>query len=59
MTQIGIPPGAQLTACKSCGALIYFVLTKTRKPMPMSVATGETHFADCPQAKQWSKKGKA
>src|SRR5688500_6303806 len=44
------------TTCRSCGAPIYWEKTKNGKPMPISVATGETHFADCPQSKKWSGK---
>jgi len=53
--RIELPPGAQLTSCRSCGAVIYFVTTERGKQMPMDAETGETHFATCPQAKQWSK----
>ncbi len=42
------------TTCRSCGAEIRWEKTKNGKAMPISVATGETHFADCPQSKKWS-----
>lgn len=38
--------------CRSCGATIRFEPTAKGKLMPMSIATGESHFADCPSAKQ-------
>jgi hypothetical protein len=46
---------APILPCRSCGAPIYFVRTERGKLMPMDAETGETHFATCPQAKQWSK----
>ena len=44
----------EITTCRSCGAQIYWTKTKSGKAMPISVATNETHFADCPQSKKWS-----
>jgi hypothetical protein len=44
--------------CKSCGTEIWWSVTAKGKPMPMSKATGLTHFADCPHAKSWSKSKK-
>ena len=41
--------------CKSCGAEIEWMRTPAGKLMPVSVATGLSHFQDCPQAKDWSK----
>lgn len=40
--------------CRSCGADIRWEQSKNGKPVPISVATSETHFADCAQSKQWS-----
>lgn len=40
--------------CKSCGAEIIWQPSVNGRPTPMSVKTGENHFADCPQSKQWS-----
>lgn len=45
-----------MSRCKSCGAAIRWEVTAKGKPMPISVATGETHFGDCPQSKSWSRK---
>ena len=59
-----IPPGAAVVRCRSCGARIVWVRTEAGKAMPLSLATVETrdgvryaltHFADCPDAKDWSK----
>jgi hypothetical protein len=36
--------------CRSCDAEIRFEPTAKGKLMPVSVATGESHFADCPNA---------
>jgi hypothetical protein len=44
--------------CKSCGAEIWWGISAKGKPTPMSVATGKSHFADCPDAKKWSKSRK-
>lgn len=41
--------------CRSCGAEIVWQRTEAGKAIPVSVATGESHFRDCPQASQWSK----
>jgi hypothetical protein len=41
--------------CKSCGAAIWWGVSSKGTPVPMSVATGVSHFADCPDAKKWSK----
>ncbi len=55
------PPMAQQSLmenaehCKSCGAEIWWSISTKGKPVPMSKATGVTHFADCPHAKTWSK----
>ena len=35
--------------CRSCGATIYWVMTKNNKRAPYSV-DGISHFADCPNA---------
>ena len=45
-----------VTNCRSCGAEIRFERTEKGRLMPVSVRTGESHFADCPDARQWSKK---
>jgi len=59
-----IPAGAREGTCRSCGAAVVWVATKGGAGMPLSIATIEerdderyavTHFADCEQAKGWSK----
>lgn len=51
--------------CKSCGAEIVWATSRTGRAVPLSVATLEhrdgkafalPHFADCPHAKDWSKR---
>ena len=43
----------------SCGQEIFFVKNeKTGRPMPVSMQTLETHFADCPDAAKFRKKFK-
>ena len=50
------PNGERITACRSCGAEIYWGVTAAGRRVPISVATGTTHFADCPDAKRWTKR---
>lgn len=50
-----IDPIEPVSACRSCGAAIVWRKTASGKLMPVAVATGESHFRDCPQAKKWSK----
>jgi len=40
--------------CRGCGAEIYWVHTKNMKKMPVTIK-GLSHFADCPQAKDFRK----
>jgi hypothetical protein len=54
MTQ-GALMGEPEAHCKSCGAAIWWGVSSKGTPVPMSVATGVSHFADCPDAKKWSK----
>lgn len=58
------PEGAEVKQCKSCGAAIVWIRTARGAAMPLSVATRETregrnymlsHYADCPDSKQWKK----
>lgn len=58
-----IPKGAQPTHCASCGFSIVWARTAAGKAIPLSLATARTicgqrvassHFADCPDAKEWS-----
>ena len=60
-----VPEGKPVQTCDSCGAQIVWTRTRNKKPIPLSVATIErregiayalSHFADCPDAKGWSKK---
>ena len=39
--------------CDSCGAEILFVRTAKGKLNPLSLATGRSHFEDCPDAAKW------
>lgn len=41
--------GAKADKCSSCGAVIYFLTTRSGRSMPCTVA-GRSHFADCPNA---------
>lgn len=60
-----IPDGARPVACRSCGAAMVFIKTAAGKALPLSLSTVEerdgkryalAHFADCPQASEWSKR---
>lgn len=60
-----LPAHPYVARCHSCGAGIVWVRTKNGKAMPLSAATIETrdsvryaivHWADCPQAREWSTK---
>src|SRR4029434_8305548 len=48
--------GETVRTCRSCGARMFFVLTPAGKAMPVAVATGRSHFEDCPHASAWSRK---
>ena len=50
------PNGERLTTCRSCGAPVYWSVTAAGRRVPISVATGESHFRDCRDAKTWTKK---
>lgn len=50
------PNGERLTTCRSCGAPVYWGVTAAGKRVPISVATGESHFKDCKDAKSWTKR---
>jgi len=50
------PNGEPLQTCRACGALMYFRRNPaTGKYTPVALATGESHFKDCPEAKSFSK----
>lgn len=60
-----IPAGAEVKTCASCGAEIVWALTTGGARMPLALATARdcagqrvalTHFADCPQSQEWSKR---
>ena len=60
-----LPANAQIGTCHSCNASVAWVRTKNDKWTPLSLATVEerdgvryalTHFSDCPEAKEWSRK---
>lgn len=44
-----IPPNAQPSPCRGCGALIVWIVTKNDKRMPVD-SDGTSHFATCPKA---------
>lgn len=44
------------TRCRSCQAPIEFRRTPSGKLEPVSLLTGETHWADCPQSREWRKR---
>lgn len=43
------------THCRSCGEAIEFQRTPAGKLNPISPKTGESHFIDCPQRREWRK----
>lgn len=60
-----VPDGAEIARCASCEAEIVWTRTSGERPIPLSVATIQrrdekrwalSHFSDCPQAKEWSRK---
>ena len=64
-TYFAIPRGTPLATCRSCGAVIYWIVTSAGRRAPMSLAeagctvptrttdgTGISHFIDCPHATQ-------
>lgn len=44
-----------MPACRACGAEIRFEETARGRLQPISVATGVSHFADCPQGARFKK----
>ncbi len=48
--------------CRSCGAPIWWGLTRNGKPCPYDIVDGEptetSHFTTCPDAKAWTRKVK-
>jgi hypothetical protein len=51
---------AVVTTCRSCRAPVYWGYTAKGKRCPYDVVDGAateiSHFATCPQAKQWTKR---
>lgn len=65
--ELPIPAGGKLDHCKSCKAAIVWTHTEAGRATPLSLATAQTrdgttyllpHWTDCPDAKQWSRKGR-
>ena len=46
--------GIEFAKCKKCGKKIFFLPTKTGKQMPITLGL-ISHFADCPNAKEFRK----
>ena len=42
--------GEDIRHCQACNAKIFFKQMPSGKMMPVSLETGESHFADCPNA---------
>ena len=60
-----LPIGGQVEACRSCGAQIVWAVTAAGKRVPLSLVTVQrrdgvvyclSHFTDCPDAKDWSRR---
>jgi hypothetical protein len=60
LPDVWIDPGARITHCESCGALIWWGRTTSGKPNPFDVNDGArtavTHFSTCPDAREWSRR---
>lgn len=72
---VSIPAGTPARTCSGCGATIYGVITakgakapvhinselapKSAAPTDLLDGQGINHFADCPAASQFHKRGKA
>lgn len=44
-----------MPACRACGEAIRFESTASGKLQPISIKTGVSHFADCPEAARFKK----
>lgn len=60
-----LPNADRIVMCQSCGAPMCFIALPSGKRMPLSLRTAEIrdgvtyalpHFADCPEAKEWSRR---
>lgn len=43
------------TRCRSCNAPIRFERTASGKLTPIALETGEPHWIDCPERREWRK----
>ncbi len=50
-----IPAGTTPSACRGCGADVYWIITKTGKRMPVN-GDGTSHFSSCPMAGAFRRK---
>jgi len=57
-----IPPDAEESRCRSCGAPIVWIVTTAGRRMPLDLASveeregkryAESHFVACPQRREW------
>jgi hypothetical protein len=62
-----IPNGAEVKHCKSCGAAIVWIATPKGYAMPINAMPirmngltgyGQSHFATCPNAREWRRKAR-
>jgi len=45
---------AEKSKCRACGAPLRWERSESGKWVPISIATGESHFRDCPNANEFS-----
>jgi len=50
-----IPPNTPARNCRGCGAIIYWIVTRNGKRMPVN-PDGTSHFSTCPEAGKFRKK---
>lgn len=59
-----LPDHGDVRTCASCGQTVVWTTTAASKRMPLSLATvverggvkyALSHFADCPESREWSK----
>jgi len=51
-----IPDASQVTSCRSCDALVVWIVTKNGKRLPVDASAptrGQSHFSTCPQSGEW------
>lgn len=56
MIPAGWMPDEHSARCRSCGALICWLITPNEKRNPWSAKANASHFVDCPSSQQWRKK---